>query len=54
MKQEVIKRFYYVMENRYLEVGEVVEIPNKYLNVFRPYLQEVKKKPGKKKKTGGD
>lgn len=54
MKYEVIKKFYYIMERKYFEVGDVVEIPNKYLNVFRPYLKEVKKKPAKRKKTGGD
>ena len=42
------------MERKYFEVGEIAEIPSKYLNIFMPYLKEIKKKPGKKKKTGGD
>lgn len=54
MKCEVTKRVYYIMENRYLEVGEVIEIPNKYLSIFKPYIKEFKKKPVKRKKTGGD
>lgn len=58
MKVEVTKRFYNLIFKRYIDAGEIIEIPQKQYYHYKKYYKEVKepvaklKKPNKKR--GGE
>jgi hypothetical protein len=43
MKYKAIKKFYDPIGQKRVAAGEIVEIPEKYLEAYAPYIQDIEK-----------